>query len=36
MGDANAEAETRIANSRTNLQVDILKVGHHGSLMSSS
>jgi len=36
MGDANADAETRIANSGTNLQADILKVGHHGSATSSS
>ena len=36
MGDSNADAETRIANSGTNLQDDILKVGHHGSTMSSS
>jgi len=35
MGDANADAETRIANSGTNLQADILKVGHHGSATSS-
>jgi len=31
MGDANAYAETRIANSGTNLKADIIKVGHHGS-----
>ena len=36
MGDANADAETRIANSGTNLQVDILKVGHHGSATSTT
>jgi len=35
-GDANADAESRIANSGTNLQADILKVGHHGSATSSS
>jgi len=29
MGDANADAETRIANRGTNLKADILKVGHH-------
>ena len=31
MGDANADTESRMANSGTNLQADILKVGHHGS-----
>ncbi|MCX6699783.1 MAG: hypothetical protein NTV68_07640 [Methanomicrobiales archaeon] len=36
MGDANADAESRMANSGTNLQADILKVGHHGSATSSS
>jgi beta-lactamase superfamily II metal-dependent hydrolase len=36
MGDANADAESKITNSGTNLQADILKVGHHGSAMSSS
>ena len=36
MGDANADAESKIANSGTNLQADILKVGHHGSATSSS
>ncbi|MCX6698363.1 MAG: hypothetical protein NTV68_00320 [Methanomicrobiales archaeon] len=36
MGDANADAESRIVNSGTNLQADILKIGHHGSAMSSS
>jgi len=36
IGDANADAESRIANSRTNLQADILKVGNHGSATSSS
>ncbi len=36
MGDANSDAEQRIANSGTNLQADILKVGHHGSATSSS
>ena len=38
MGDANAnaDAESRIVNSGTNLQVDLLKVGHHGSATSSS
>ncbi|MCX6698500.1 MAG: hypothetical protein NTV68_01015 [Methanomicrobiales archaeon] len=36
MGDANADAETRMANSATNYQADILKVGHHGSATSSS
>ena len=36
MGDANAEAGSRMANSGTNLQADILKVGHHGSATSSS
>jgi len=36
MGDANADAESRIANSGTNLQADILKVGHHGSATSTS
>ena len=34
-GDANADAENRIANSGANLQADILKVGHHGSATSS-
>ena len=34
MGDANADAENRIVNSGTNLQADILKVGHHGSATS--
>ena len=36
MGDANADAESKIANSGTNLQADILKVGHHGSATSTS
>jgi len=36
VGDANADAEIRIANSGTNLQADILKVTHHGSATSSS
>ncbi len=36
MGDANADAESRIANSGTNLRADILKVGHYGSATSSS
>ncbi len=36
MGDANADAESRIVNSGTNLQADILKVGHHGSATSTS
>ncbi len=36
MGDANADAETRIANSGTDLQADILKVGPLGSATSSS
>jgi|GEM_PF-1906243 len=36
MGDANADAESRIANSGTNLQTNFLKVGHHGSATSSS
>jgi len=36
MGDASADPESRIANSGTNLQADILKVGHHGSATSSS
>ena len=36
MGDANVDTESRIANSGTNLQADILKGGHHGSAMSSS
>ncbi|MCX6701116.1 MAG: hypothetical protein NTV68_14575 [Methanomicrobiales archaeon] len=36
MGDANAEAENRMANSGTNLQADILKTVHHGSALSSS
>ena len=36
MGDANTDAESRIANSGTILQADILKVGHHGSATSSS
>jgi len=36
MGAANADAETRRVNSGTNLQADILKVGHHGSVISSS
>ena len=36
LGDANADAESRIANSGTNIQPDILKVGHHGSATSSS
>ncbi len=36
MGDANADAETRFANSGTSLQADILKIGHHGSATSSS
>ncbi|GEM_PF-6895485 len=35
MGDVNADAESRIANSGTNLQAYILKVGHHGSATSS-
>ncbi len=34
MGEA--DAESRIVNSGTNLQADILKVGHHGSATSSS
>ena len=34
MGDA--DAESRIANSGTDLRADILKVGHHGSATSSS
>ena len=36
MGDANADAETRVANNGTILQADIPKVGHHGSATSSS
>jgi len=36
MGDANTNAESRSANSGTNLQVNILKVGHHGNATSSS
>jgi len=36
MGDANADTESRMANSGTNLQADILKVGHHSSATSSS
>jgi len=36
MGDSNADAENRIANSGANLQADILKVGHHGSATSTS
>jgi beta-lactamase superfamily II metal-dependent hydrolase len=36
VGNANADAESRIVNSGTNLQTDILKVGHHGSATSSS
>ena len=36
LGDANADAESRIANSGTNLQADILKVVHHGSATLSS
>jgi len=36
MGDANSDAETRIANSGTNIQADILKVRHHSSATSSS
>ena len=36
MGDANADAKSRMANSGTNLQADILKVGHHGSATSTS
>jgi len=36
MGDAHADAESRIANSGANLQADILKVGHHGSATSTS
>ncbi len=35
MGDANADAKPRIANSGTNLQADILKVGHPGNATSS-
>ncbi|MEI6841281.1 MAG: hypothetical protein WCK53_08445 [Methanomicrobiales archaeon] len=35
-GGANADAESRIANSGMGLQADILKVGHHGSATSSS
>ena len=34
-GDANAKAESRSANSGTNLQANILKFGHHGSATSS-
>ena len=36
MGDANADVERKIANSGTNLQADIIKVGHHGSATSTS
>ena len=36
IGHANADAESRIVNSGTNLQADILKVGHHGSATSTS
>jgi len=36
MGDANADTESRMANSGTNLQADIINVGHHGSAISSS
>ncbi|MEI6841658.1 MAG: hypothetical protein WCK53_10345 [Methanomicrobiales archaeon] len=36
VGDANADVETRKANSGTNHQADILKVRHHGSATSSS
>ena len=36
MGDADSTIESRIANSGTNLQVDIQKVWHHGSDTSSS
>ncbi|MCX6699393.1 MAG: hypothetical protein NTV68_05630 [Methanomicrobiales archaeon] len=35
MGDANAKAESRSANSEKNFEADILKVGHHGSATSS-
>ena len=33
MGEA--DAESRIVNSGTNLQADIIKVGHHGSATST-
>ena len=36
MGDANADAESRVANNGKNLQAYILKIGHHGSATSSS
>lgn len=36
MGDAEAEAEASIMNEYTNLNADIIKVGHHGSETSSS
>jgi len=36
MGDANANAETRIASSGTNLLADILKVGHLTAPWSSN
>ena len=36
MGDAHADAENRIVNCGTNLQADILKIGHHGSATSTS
>jgi beta-lactamase superfamily II metal-dependent hydrolase len=36
IGDANADAESHIANSESNLPADILNVGHHGSATSSS
>ena len=36
MGDANADAESHIANNGANLQADILKVGHQGNATSSS
>jgi len=36
MGDVDADAESRIANSGACIQGVILKVGHHGSATSSS
>jgi competence protein ComEC len=35
-GDAGAQAEARILASGTNVEADVLKVGHHGSAYSSA
>lgn len=35
-GDAEKDVETRIINSGADIKADVLKVGHHGSITSSS